>query len=186
MDNELLNKIERNSIDRDFFILNKNRILESYKFLDQVLARYIDVCCMKFKSFAVNKTSYIYGSIMTLAVAFVISKEKHFNGASGDVYNYLIRDIYPIFVETYQTENLVAKQTQIHMLKGYVDEYSNLASKKSKYFGGKFDKYFDQNLSDICKKYLNQILTYCAERKCDGYTDENVALEILPLIQKIF
>ena len=73
MDNNLLLKIERASRDRDFFILNKDNILKVYNFIDANLASYIDVCCNKFKTFSVNKTSYLYGSIITIAVSVVIA-----------------------------------------------------------------------------------------------------------------
>ena len=79
MDNkEVLLKLERSSRDRDFFLLNQENLVKSYGFLEHILSNYIDICCTKFKTFTANQTSYIYGSIITLAVAFVVAKDRYF------------------------------------------------------------------------------------------------------------
>lgn len=186
MNTELLTKIERASRDRDFFILNKDAIEKSYSYLDGILAKYVDICCMKFKSFSANKTSYIYGSIVTLAAAFVASSELHFKNARGNVFEYFRRDLFPMFMEEYNTTTLVSDKTQLHMLNGCVDEYLSIQNKSKKYCPGEFDQYFASDFSDFKKYYLNQILTYCIERKCDGYSSKDVVEELLPLISTLF
>lgn len=186
MNQELSLKLERASRDRDFFILNKDAIEKSYYFLDDILSKYIDICCMKFKSFSVNKTSYIYGSLVTLAAAIVLSNEMHFHNCRGNAIEYLVRDIFPLFVEEYNTTTLVSDKTQYHMLKGCVEEYTNLKKGITKYSGGEFDQYFSNDFSPFKKYYLNEILKYCSEHKCEGYFAKDVANELLPLISKLF
>ena len=186
MNQDLMLKIERASRDRDFFILNKDAIEKSYCFLEDILSKYIDICCMKFKSFSVNKTSYIYGSIVTLGAAMVLSNEIHFANCRGNAIEYLIRDIFPLFVEQYNTTTLVSDKTQSHMIKGCVEEYLNVKKGLTKYCGGEFDQSFSSEFSPFKKYYLNEILKYCAEHKCEGYTNTDVANELLPLISKLF
>lgn len=186
MNSELLTKLERASRDRDFFILNKDAIEKSYVFLEEILSKYVDICCMKFKSFCVNKTSYIYGSIVTLALAFVESNELHFKNARGNALEYLIRDIFPLFVEEYNSTTLVSEKTQLHMLKGCIDEYLSIQKKTKTYIRSEFDQYFKQDLPDFVKYYLNQIINYCIERKCDGFSSKDVVEELLPLLSAIF
>ena len=186
MNQELLTKLEKASRDRDFFILNKDAIEKSYLYIEDILNKYIDICCMKFKSFSVNKTSYIYGSIVTLAVAFVLSNEIHFKNARGNALEYLSRDIFPLFMEEYNTTTLVSDKTQVHMLKGCVDEYLNVQNDSCKYLGSEFDQFFGSDFANIKKYYLNQILKYCAERRCDGYSNKDIANELLPELSKLF
>lgn len=186
MNTELILKLEKASRDRDFFIFNKDAIEKSYLYIEDILTKYIDICYMKFKSFSVNKTSYIYGSIVTLGAAFVASNEIHFKNCRGNALEYLLWDIFPLFMEEYSTTNLVSDKTQIHMLKGCVEEYKNIQKGVAKYVGDQFDQYFDNEFSSFKKYYLNQIFKYCAERKCEGYSNKDVALELLPLLSKLF
>ena len=186
MNQELLTKLEKASRDRDFFILNKDAIEKSCLYLEDILSKYIDICCMKFKTFSVNKTAFIYGSIVTLGAAFVLSNEIHFKNARGNALEYLIRDIFPLFVEEYNTTTLVSDKTQLHMLKGCVEEYKNLHNGTLKYLGGEFDQYFDKDFSGFKKYYLNEILKYCAEHRCEGNNNKEIANELLPLLSKLF
>ena len=186
MNNELMIKLERACRDRDFFILNKERIRNAYMYLEDVLANYIDICCNKFKSFKVNKTSYIYGSILTLGLAMTLSKEKFFQGALGsDPVENLSRDIFPLFVEAYNTTTLVEAKTQSHMLKGCIEEYQNIVKKLNKYVPGAYDSHFSSDVSDVKKSYFNQILKYCIDHKLEGFSDEDVVNELLPFLTAI-
>lgn len=186
MNNELMIKLERACRDRDFFILNKNRIADAYMYLEDVLANYIDVCCNKFKSFTVNKTSYIYGSILTLGLAITLSKDKFFQGALGsDPVENLVRDIFPLFVEAYNTTTLVEAKTQMHMLKGCIEEYQNIAKKVTKYVPGACESHLSSDFSEVKKSYFNQILKYCIDHKLVGFNDEDIVNELLPFLTAI-
>ena len=186
MENDTLLKLERTSRDRDFFLLNKDKIVESYEHFQNILSKYIDLCCLKFKTFAVNKTSYIYGSIVTLALAFSLCANNNFKSNKENALSYFARDIFPLFIEEYNTETLVSILTQTHMLKGYVSEYNDLINEETKYCGGRFDSYFKEDYPSYVKHYLNRIITYCVERKCGGSNDEDVVNELLPLLTNIF
>lgn len=186
MENELLLKLERASRDRDFFILNKERIYNSYAYLDTLVSNYIDICCHIFKTFKVNKTSYIYGSIATLALGIVVSKEKFFNGALGsDPIENLSRDVFPLFVEAYNTTTLVEAKTQSHMVNGYIEEFSNVNKKLVKYVPGTVDSYLTKELPDVVKSYLNQIVRYCVDHKLDQFSEKDVIEELLPYLTNI-
>lgn len=183
---ELIEKLERASRDRDYFILNRNRIRDSYVYLDNLLSQYIDICCHTFKTFKVNKTSYVYGSIATIAVGIVLSKEKLFTGAiGGDPIEYLSRDIFPLFVESYNTTSLVEAKTQLHMLKGYIDELDKVSKKLIKYAPGMVDSYLTEEMPDVIKYYLNQIVRYCIDHKLEQFSDKDVIEELLPHLKTI-
>ena len=186
MENNILLKLERASRDRDFFILNKDNIAKSYEYFEEVLSKYIDICCLKFKTFVVNKTSYIYGSILTISLAFSLCADKYFNSNKENALSYFVRDLYPLFVEEYNTETLVSVLTQTHMLKGYVSDFKQIFSKDFKYCGGRFDSFFKGDYEPYLKQYLNQIITYCVERKRDEFKQEDVINELLPLLTNIF
>lgn len=186
MNNELLLKLERVSRDRDFFILNKNRVYDSHIYLDNLLSSYIDVCCHVFKTFKVNKTSYIYGSIATLALGIVVSKDKFFSGSLGsDPIENLSRDIFPLFVDAYNTTTLVESKTQSHMVKGYIEEFNKVNSKAVKYTPGAVDAYITTEVPDVVKAYLNQIVRYCVDHKLEQFEEKDVINELLPYLKNI-
>lgn len=186
MNNELLLKLEWTSRDRDFFLLNKNSIYDSYVYLDTLVSSYIDICCHIFKTFKVNKTSYIYGSIATLAIGIVLAKEKYFVGALGsDPIEYLSRDVFPLFVEAYNTTTLVEAKTQSHMVKGYIEDLIRLTKKLVKYSPGMVDFEVSNETSDVVKSYLNQIVRYCVDHKLEQFDSKDVLNELLPYLKGI-
>ena len=154
MDNELLLKLERVSRDRDFFILNKDAIFKAFDYVDNLLSKFIDVCCMKFKTFKVNKVSYSYGSVLTVATGFLVANELYFRNAKGNAIEYLKRDMFPLYVEEYNATTLVEEKTLSHMLNGCVSEYLDLIHKVTSYKTDTFDKYIDSSLPSFYKRYF--------------------------------
>lgn len=186
MNNNSVLKLERACRDRDFYILNKDRIIKSYEYLEALLSSYIDICCHIFKTFKVNKTSYVYGSVATLAVGIVLCKEKFFAGALGsDPIENLARDIFPMFVEQYNSTTIVESKTQSHMVRGYIEDFEKIAKKTTKYIPGIVDSYLPNEVSDLVKSYLNQIVRYCGDRRCEGFDLNNVIEELLPYLKTI-
>lgn len=179
---DLLLKLEKSSKDKTFFSVNQNRLFHTYRYLDTILSNYIDICCHTFKTFKVNKTSYVYGSIVTLAAGIVLAKEKFFpRGFESDSIEYLVRDVFPLFVDSYNTTTLVEAKTQSHMVRGYIEEFL----KSETYVPGEIDSYVSEELPNIVKKYLNQVVRYCVDHKIDGFTDKDVVEELLPFLKMI-
>ena len=45
--------------------------------------------------------------------------------------------------------------------------------------------YLSEEISDIVKVYINQIVRYCIDHKLDGYSDKDVIGELLPYLKNI-
>lgn len=181
MNSDLIVKIERAASDRDFFLLNKESIISAFEYVQNIYSKYVDICCMKFTSFSPTQTSYAYGSVITLAASFIVAKNKFFINARGNAMDYMINSFFDLLVDEYNSGVIVTDKTQLHMLKGTIDEYTN-----SKYVGGEYDSLFIKEYDSVIKWYLNDVISYCADRKKDGFTKMDVAKELLPLLNDLF
>ena len=181
MNNELIIKIERASSDRDFFLLNKESIINAFEFIQNIYSKYVDICCMKFTSFSPTQTSYAYGSVITLAASFIVAKNKFFINARGNAMDYMVNSFFDLLVDEYNSGVIVTDKTQLHMLKVTINEYSNF-----KYVAGEYDSLFCKDYDAIIKNYFNEVISYCADCKNDGFTKMDVAKELLPLLNDLF
>lgn len=182
---DLLLKLEKSSRDKSFFLINKSRLFHTYRYLDTILSNYIDICCHAFKTFKVNKTAYVYGSIVTLAAGILFAKERFFeHHQESNAIEYLARDIFPLFLDLYNSTTLVEAKTQSHMLNGYIDDFMN-AVKKNDDCCGPLDSYLPNDVPKLAKLYLNQVARYCVDHKLEGYTEKDVYEELLPFLNKI-
>ena len=188
MEKEIFTHLKQAAIRyHTFFDAHEPEIIASYDFLEAIANRYVEACKRNFNSFSISPTSLVYGSIHTMAIGFLYSNKLHFNGLLNDEAFYFFTNIiFNFFIEKYETEDIVSKETQLHMLKITIENYFNIIKNPKIVYKTKFDKFYVKDISPIYRYYNNHILTYCIDKKKKGFTENDVIDEVLPKITKIF